>query len=381
MLKERFRTGGGTGFIALVMVAALAIAALAVAAAPADANTLRAAYDATTKAQGFRYASTRTVAVGTDIAPDITFASNGEQVGQDRLHSTTTLASGSVRLDPFETTQLGPDTYVHLPGSLTPNGVDQWLQLDVLGGLLSGIISPIALQQASPGDALALLNSVSDVQTVGDETINGVNTTHLRGTIDLAKATAGNGPLAGLGNIYGGPQSTVTVDAYVSKDNSLVRRLVFVSKADVDLSTLNLGSVLGVAPGLISTNALTNATFDFTDYNAAGITVDPPAQFARVSDYLGNFNLNITFANPQPTATRAAASATSTASVTVTVTATVTATATTTATLTVTASPTSTVMTTATAPATSAGAPLGPVSTGVAGTRFAPVNATGTARP
>ncbi len=360
MLRGRFPTGGGTGFIALVMIAALAIAALAVAAAPVDANALRSAYDATTKTQAFRFASTRTVAVGADVMPDISFASNGEQVGQDRLHTSTTLTSGSIRLDPFEATQIGRDAYVHLPGSLTPTGVDQWLQLDVLGGLLSGVISPIALQQASPGDALALLNDVSDAQTVGDETINGVNTTHLRGTIDLAKATTGNGPLAGLGNIYGGPQSTVTVDVYVGKDNGLVRRLVFVSKADVDLSTLNLGSVLGVTPGFISTNALTNATFDFTDYNIAGIAVDPPVRFMRVSDYLGNFNLNIMFANPQPTALPATASATSTASAT----ATTTTTATPTTTVTATANPT------ATATASSAGGPLGPVSTGVAGTRF-----------
>ncbi len=377
MRQGRFRAGGGTGFVALVMVAALAVAALAVAAAPADASALRAAYDTTTRAQAFRFASTRTVAVGTDVAPDVTFASNGEQVGQDRLHTSTTLTSGSIRLDPVETTQIGRDTYVHLPGALTPTGADQWLQLDVLGGLLSGIISPIALQQASPGDALALLNDVSDVQTVGDETINGVSTTHLRGTIDLAKATAGNGPLAGLGNIYGGPQSTVTVEVYVGKDNGLVRRLMFVSKADVDLSTLNLGSVLGVTPGFISTNALTNVTFDFTDYNVAGISVDPPARFMHVSDYLGNFNVNIMLANPQPTAPPAAASPTSTVSAT----ATTTATATATATATTTATPGSVGAPLGPVSTGSAGGPLGPVSTGVAGTRFAPPNATGAARP
>ncbi len=369
MLRGRFRTGGGTGLVALVMVGALALAAVAVAAAPADTNALRSAYDATTRAQAFRFASTRMVAVGSDVAPDITFVSNGEQVGQDRLHTSTTLTSGGIRLDPIEATQIGHDAYVHLPGSLTPNGVDQWLQLDVLGGLLSGIISPIALQQASPGDALALLNDLSDAQTLGDETINGVNTTHLRGTVDLAKATAGNGPLAGLGNIYGGPQSTVTVDVYVGKDNNLVRRLVFVSKADVDLSTLNLGSVLGVMPGFISTNALTNATFDFTDYNLTSLAVNPPVRFTRVSDYIGNFSLGIVLANPQPTATTAVTSVTSTAS----------------ATMTMTATPAATAMTTATVPATvaatSAGAPLGPVSTGVAGTRFPPPNATGSARP
>lgn len=333
MLRPYFRARAcrGMGLLALTLVIAVAVAAFAAAAAPADATLLRSTYDATTKAQSLRFLSTRTITISTDTTPDVTFTTNGEQVGTDRLHTSTMISSGSINLDPLESTQIGRDTYVHLTGSFTPNGADQWLELDVLGGLISGIVSPIALQQASPGDALALLNTVVDAQTVGDEPINGVNTTHLRGTIDLARATAGNGPLAGLGNVYAGPQSTVTMDVFVGKDDNLVRRLAFVSKADVDLSTLNLGSILGQPSGTLSTNALTNATFDFMDYNATSTIVDPPIQFTRVSEYFNNFNLNIIFAVPQPTATRAAtATVTSTATTTATVTATGTASASTT---------------------------------------------------
>ena len=91
MLRPYFwaRACGGIGLPALILVIAVAVAAFATAAAPADATLLRSTYDATTKVQSLRFLSTRTIIIGTDTTPDVTFATSGEQVGTDRLHTST----------------------------------------------------------------------------------------------------------------------------------------------------------------------------------------------------------------------------------------------------------------------------------------------------
>ena len=178
------------------------------------------------------------------------------------------------------------------------------MKLDAFGGLVTGVLNPVATPQAAPLDALALLNAVNDPRTVGDMTISGVTTTLVRGTVNIAQAAGAGGPLGGLGIVTAGANPTATLDVYIGKSDNLVRRMILTSDVRVDLGTLNLGGIASDPVGTGLADARTAVTFDFADYNAAGIAVDPPPGAVAVSNFLGGFNVNITLPNVvQPTAT------------------------------------------------------------------------------
>ena len=80
-----------------------------------------------------------------------------------------------------------------MPGGKT------WVRVDLAkAGKAAGIDFNQLLGGAnqSPGDSLALLRSSGEFSEIGKETVDGVETTHYHGTIDLQKAVAAKGAAA-----------------------------------------------------------------------------------------------------------------------------------------------------------------------------------------
>jgi hypothetical protein len=88
----------------------------------------------------------------------------------------------------------GTTIYLHVPKNARaglPSG-KSWIKIDLdrfSGGALRGAMS----QQQDPTATLKLMRQTTDVRVVGRERLNGVGTTHYRGTIDYARL-ARSGP-------------------------------------------------------------------------------------------------------------------------------------------------------------------------------------------
>ncbi len=301
---SRFWTRPFAALLALALLVGMLAANRGVIAAPEDAALLRSAYIATTATQAFRFASTRTVSIGGETVPTYIIEADGDQVLPDRTRTSTSVMTGEIRVSAAETAKVGADMYLFLSAPFAPNGIEQWVKLDAFGGLVTGVLNPVAAPQAAPLDALALLNAATDPRTVGDATVGGTMTTQVRAAVNVSQAAGAGGPLGGLGIVTAGTNPTATLDVYIGKGDNLVRRMTLTSDVRVDLGTLNLGGLVSDPAGTGMTDARTAVTFDFADYNAAGITVEPPPGAISTSSLLGGFSVNITFPNvAQPTAT------------------------------------------------------------------------------
>ncbi len=117
-----------------------------------------------------------------------------------------------------------PSLSSELPGGKT------WVKLDVsklgksagidLGQLTSG-------SQFQPNDLLGMLEAEgAKVHTVGPATIDGVATTHYRGTIDMAKALRSSGLTSPMLKQLAGRMNMASENVWVGKDG-LVRRVRF----------------------------------------------------------------------------------------------------------------------------------------------------------
>jgi hypothetical protein len=118
-----------------------------------------------------------------------------------------------------------------LPGGKT------WVRVDLAkAGKAAGIDFNQLLGGAnqSPGDSLALLRSSGEFSEVGKETVEGVETTHYHGTIDLQKAVAAKGAAAeALQRLIDlGAPAQYPADVWID-EAGLVRQL----KTSYDMST------------------------------------------------------------------------------------------------------------------------------------------------
>jgi len=130
--------------------------------------------------------------------------------------------SGSTARILYLTENGDPVVYLHLPfldGNL-PGG-KSWVRLDLqktgdaLGVNLQKALGSSATQ--NPSDALQLLQSQGSFTKVGSETIDGVQTTHYQGTIDLQKAAAANGASSSLVQrmIAAGVPTQLPIDVWI----------------------------------------------------------------------------------------------------------------------------------------------------------------------
>lgn len=303
MTNTRFWTRPVAALLTLGLLVGMFAASGGVTASSEDIAALNSAYTTTMGARAFRFASTRTVSIGSETMPAYIIEADGDQVLPDRTRTSTSVVTGDVRVSAAETAKIGSDTYIFLSAPFAPAGVEQWVKLDAFSGLVTDVLNPVATSQATPLDALALLNIVSDPCIVGDATVGGMTTTQVSGTVNVAQASGAGGPFGGLGIVSAGANPTAMLDVYIGKGDNLVRRITLTSDVRVDLGTLNPGGLVGGPMRTGITDARAMVTFDFADYNVAGIAVEPPGAIA-VSNLLGGFNVNITLPNvAQPTAT------------------------------------------------------------------------------
>jgi hypothetical protein len=123
--------------------------------------------------------------------------------------------------------------YMQMPAlaGLVPGG-KPWLKLNVkdsmqsqgLGGSANDLFGA---SSQNPAEALELLKKVADVTEVGNETIDGVATTHYSAAVDVeeALAKAGAPPEALAAVASSGMSTTVPLDVWIGDDDGLVRRI------------------------------------------------------------------------------------------------------------------------------------------------------------
>ena len=177
------------------------------AAATADAGTARAAY--TMKMTGLAGASGGVTATGTGA---VDFASRSTEL---QLHMTVPQAGMTVDMSER---MVGTTLYMHSPLLSGATG-KPWIKLDLQKlGKSQGIDFSTLLSQ-DPSQSFAQLQASGDVTKVGDETIDGVDTTHYRGRIDLAKLPQA-AKIKALANAKYGPY-----DVWIGKDDGYVYRV------------------------------------------------------------------------------------------------------------------------------------------------------------
>jgi hypothetical protein len=110
----------------------------------------------------------------------------------------------------------GTTIYMNSPlfSASLPQG-KTWLKLDLQKAAASKGIDFSALLSQNPAQSLAQLQSSGSVTKVGDETIDGVSTTHYRGKIDPSKK------IKALANAKYAPY-----DVWIGKDDGYVHRIV-----------------------------------------------------------------------------------------------------------------------------------------------------------
>jgi hypothetical protein len=207
--------------------------------------------------------------VGVDSSQGSFSVSANGVVGKGQADITANLSQaggGSIELRYLQESG-DPVVYVNAPMLTTfiPGG-KPWVRLDLEQAAKSaGVDLNQVLSQAAqnPADVLALLQSVGSVQTVGTETIDGVQTTHYKATVDLAKAADQVGEPAKTMVQHlieqGGP-SSIPVDVWIG-DDGLVR------KATVDETVSSPGG----------DSATVHLTLGLSDYGTVANVTAPPS--------------------------------------------------------------------------------------------------------
>lgn len=203
----------------------------------------------------------------------------GEAASPDRVHMTLTLTdtTSSTPIPPIELIVVGSTPYIYLPADIAPDGKATWVLIDNASSLFGG-----AAGMGMNMPNLANLPPISsDTQTLGDETINGTATTHMRTTIDATALLSGSAKNA--------KPSKLTADIWTGKADGFPRRVAVNGTFALDLNAL--ASLFGSAgdltdlPPLPPVEATVTFTVDFTDINAS-VTITPPTTFIKLSDAL-----------------------------------------------------------------------------------------------
>lgn len=110
---------------------------------------------------------------------------------------------------------------------------DKWVKIDVGGESPFGQFDPTGMGSPNPGTFLQYIRGAGTPEIVGTETVNGAETTHLSGTIDLSKAEAAvpaparddyRESLRELEDLLGRPEATY--DIWVDGEG-VTRRVIF----------------------------------------------------------------------------------------------------------------------------------------------------------
>jgi hypothetical protein len=226
--------------------------------------------------QSFHFSAQGKITVGGTSPDTLSLTMNGDFAMPDRLHATVTVSdtASTGTIPPIELVVVGSQPYIHLTGSASPTGKDVWVLIDNPSG--TGMF---------PGGMMPNLANLPPIptqtQTVGDETINGTLTTHMRTTID---ATA----LLG-GSSKGAKPSNLTVDIWTGKSDNLPRRIAVNGSLSIDPNSLaaQFGGAAATAPttAVMNVDATISFTMDFSNLNLP-VTITAPTSFVKLSDFL-----------------------------------------------------------------------------------------------
>ena len=171
---------------------------------------------------------------------------NGDFLPPDRASGKLQLALGLVLLQ-IDIVTIGEQAYITNPET----GV--WEQYPLF---LTGLPDPYDLVLLPPETG-----RYSDIRAVKDETIDGVQTRHIRANLRAS--------------VLGGSYDNLFLDVWIGKDDSLIRRLTMSGETDVDeQDTAGLASgALGAAD--IGGNAEFSMTITYSDFNE-DIVIEPP---------------------------------------------------------------------------------------------------------
>lgn len=266
-------------WIALVLVLALAASACggsepAVEQAPQDAVVLAASK--TRDAGTYKADTTASSEIaGQAVEMHGTGAFDGEN---QRGQMTMTTSFAGQDLD-MEMVYALPAIYVQYPSGLLPGlpAGKPWVKLDLekLGQQAGFDLNQLMqVGQTDPSQGLQFLRGVSDVQSVGEEDVRGVPTTHYTGTVDLRALAETDPALKDAVDelIQRSGITEVPIEVWIDHDN-------FVRRMKQTLEGATAGS--GVKMDLTTTTEL----YDFgTDVNVE----EPPAnQVVDLQDVLG----------------------------------------------------------------------------------------------
>jgi hypothetical protein len=171
-----------------------------------------------------------------------------------------------------------------LPVAVTLIQKGDGLYLDVLGQAFRLVTLKGAVAAIEPANMpLAMAEWMEAPDDAGRESIDGVRTVHLRGTLTRQSLSDLGGLVAVLGGRAATPGpgtaalDTGDIDLWVGTDDLLPRRAKFSLKASGDLEALANVSALSL-----------DATLDFTDYGGPGeITAPTDARDLRLDDLSG----------------------------------------------------------------------------------------------
>lgn len=156
----------------------------------------------------------------------------------------------------------GSTLYMKSPffAAMLPKG-KTWLKLDLAKAAKTKGIDFDSLISQDPSRNFTELEASGDAVKVGEETIDGVTTTHYRGHVDISKIPQGEKIQRATGVEYG------PYDVWIGKDDGLVRRLA-------TSYSYNVGGERQTA----------NLTMNFSNFgNAVTVQVPAPADVADVS--------------------------------------------------------------------------------------------------
>jgi len=223
---------------------------------------------------------------GSPMVPTLTFAVRGEQMQPASAHLVLTLdsATGPAAIPPIEVTVVDTKVYVHLTGTLAPNGRDEWLLID---GLDNSLPATAASMTTMMGASSLSPNAVT-IQTLGDETINGVPTTHQRATVDPATLVGLVNGAATTGSQGARvQQASAVVDFWIGKSDHYLHRATLTEQIRIDPRALtSMGTPATMEGGTGPVDAAVTFTIDFTDFNTP-VTITPPATYTKLSDVVG----------------------------------------------------------------------------------------------
>jgi hypothetical protein len=183
---------------------------------------------------------------------------------------------------------IGTDIYLKLPAAASSvTGGKPWIKFSA-ADLSASSTTGLNFTGEDPTQLLATLRGVSDsITKVGTATIRGVETTHYRADVDLAKAVKASG--ADASNLQEFTKTlgatTIPEDVYLDKDG-LPRRFA-VTISPVLPSSSPSASESSSASGDSSKFTVTVDLFDFGTTDTSGLTTPPADQIGDFSSLLG----------------------------------------------------------------------------------------------